>query len=90
MATGMDQLVGTPGYISPEQIERGSSHVDIRSDVYALGSILLELLTGKPLISDIDMAQRPFHQILRDQVELDPPRPSSREPLLKVTWIGSS
>ncbi len=89
LATGMDQLVGTPGYISPEQIERGSSHVDIRSDVYALGSILLELLTGKPLISDIDMAQRPFHQILRDQVELDPPRPSSREPLLKgdLDWI---
>jgi serine/threonine protein kinase len=89
LATGMDQLVGTPGYISPEQIEHGSSHVDIRSDVYALGSILLELLTGKPLISAIDMAQRPFHQILRDQVELDPPLPSSREPLLKgdLDWI---
>jgi serine/threonine protein kinase len=35
--TGVDQLVGTPGYISPEQIEHGSSHVDTRSDVYALG-----------------------------------------------------
>ncbi|MEQ1750083.1 MAG: serine/threonine-protein kinase, partial [Prosthecobacter sp.] len=89
LATGMDQLVGTPGYISPEQIERGSSHVDTRSDVYALGSILLELLSGKPLVSAMDMAQKPMHQILRDQVELDPPRPSSREPLLKgdLDWI---
>jgi eukaryotic-like serine/threonine-protein kinase len=89
LATGMDQLVGTPGYISPEQIEHGSSHVDTRSDVYALGSILLELLSGKPLITPADLANRPMHQILRDQVELDPPRPSSREPLLKgdLDWI---
>ncbi len=89
LATGMDQLIGTPGFISPEQIMHGSSHVDTRSDVYALGSILLELLSGKPLVSPMDMAQKPMHHILRDQVELDPPQPSSREPLLKgdLDWI---
>lgn len=89
LATGMDQLVGTPGYISPEQIEHGSSHVDTRSDVYALGSILLELLSGRGLVSAADLANRPLHQILRDQVEVDPPRPSSREPSLKgdLDWI---
>jgi serine/threonine protein kinase/WD40 repeat protein len=89
LATGMDQLIGTPGFISPEQILHGSSHVDTRSDVYALGSILLELLSGKPLVSAMDMAQKPMHHILRDQVELDPPQPSSREPLLKgdLDWI---
>lgn len=89
LATGMDQLIGTPGFISPEQILHGSSHVDTRSDVYALGSILLELLSGKPLVSAMDMAHKPMHHILRDQVELDPPQPSSREPLLKgdLDWI---
>jgi serine/threonine protein kinase/WD40 repeat protein len=89
LMTGMDQLVGTPGYISPEQIEHGSSHVDTRSDVYALGSILLELLSGRGLVSAADLANRPLHQILRDQVEVDPPRPSSREPALKgdLDWI---
>jgi WD40 repeat protein len=87
--TGMDQLVGTPGYISPEQIEFGSSHVDTRSDVYALGSILMEILTGKPLVTPMDIAQKPLHQILRDQAERDPPRASSREPRLKgdLDWI---
>ncbi len=89
LATGMDQLVGTPGYISPEQIEHGSAQVDTRSDVYALGSILLELLSGRGLVSPADLANRPLHQILRDQVELDPPRPSTRAPELKgdLDWI---
>lgn len=89
LATGMDQLVGTPGYISPEQIEHGSSHVDTRSDVYALGSILLELLTGRGLVTPMDLAHKPIHMILRDQVELDPPKPSSREPELRgdLDWI---
>ena len=89
LATGLDQLVGTPGYISPEQIEFGSAHADTRSDVYALGSILLELLTGKGLVSPMDIAHKPIHLILRDQVELDPPKPSSRTPELKgdLDWI---
>lgn len=89
LATGIEQIVGTPGYISPEQIEHGSSKVDTRSDVYALGSILFELLTGRPLITQAELSARPLHHILRDQAENDPPKPSSIEPTLKgdLDWI---
>lgn len=87
--TGVDQLVGTPGYISPEQIEHGSSHVDTRSDVYALGGILFELLTGKPLITPADIASKPIHILLRELAERDAPKASSYVPELAgdLDWI---
>lgn len=87
--TGVDQLVGTPGYISPEQIEHGSSHVDTRSDVYALGGILFELLTGKPLITPSDIASKPIHILLRELAERDAPKASSYVPELAgdLDWI---
>ncbi len=44
--TAMHQAIGTPGYMSPEQAEWGSQIVDVRSDIYALGVVLYELLTG--------------------------------------------
>ena len=90
IATGVDQLVGTPGYISPEQIENGSSHVDTRSDVYALGGVFFELVCGKALITPADIAAKPIHILLRDLAEKDPPRPSSIEPSVKgdLDWIA--
>jgi serine/threonine protein kinase/WD40 repeat protein len=90
IATGIDQLVGTPGYISPEQIENGSSHVDTRSDVYALGGVFFELICGKPLITPSDIAQKPIHVLLRDLAEKDPPKPSTIEPSVQgdLDWIA--
>ncbi|MCX6838114.1 MAG: protein kinase [Verrucomicrobia bacterium] len=90
IATGIDQLVGTPGYISPEQIENGSSHVDTRSDVYALGGVFFELICGKPLITPSDIAQKPIHVLLRDLAEKDPPKPSTIEPTVQgdLDWIA--
>lgn len=90
IATGVDQLVGTPGYISPEQIENGSSHVDTRSDVYALGGVFFELLCGRALITPSDIAQKPIHILLRDLAEKDPPKPSSIEPSVQgdLDWIA--
>ena len=87
--TGMDQLIGTPGYMSPEQVEQGGAAVDTRSDVYALGSILFELLCGKPLVTPMDMAQKPLHQLLSELADRDPPRPSTFAPELAgdLDWI---
>lgn len=89
IATGVDQLVGTPGYISPEQIENGSSHVDTRSDVYALGGVFFELLCGRALITPADVAAKPIHVLLRDLAEKDPPKPSTIEPNVQgdLDWI---
>jgi serine/threonine protein kinase/WD40 repeat protein len=90
IATGVDQLVGTPGYISPEQIENGSSHVDTRSDVYALGGVFFELICGRALITPADIASKPIHVLLRDLAEKDPPKPSSIEPAVQgdLDWIA--
>lgn len=90
IATGIDQLVGTPGYISPEQIEHGSAHMDTRSDVYALGAILFELISGKMLVTPSDIAQKPIHVLLREIAEKDAPRPSTIDPNVKgdLDWIA--
>jgi non-specific serine/threonine protein kinase/serine/threonine-protein kinase len=54
LVTRVDQLVGTPAYMSPEQATPGTPDVDTRSDVYSLGVILFELLTGRLPYTDGD------------------------------------
>jgi non-specific serine/threonine protein kinase/serine/threonine-protein kinase len=72
------QILGTPEYMAPEQAEMSGLDVDTRADVYSLGVLLYELLTGtKPF--DIKTAMRVgFQELLRTIREDDPPRPSTR------------
>jgi serine/threonine protein kinase len=71
------QLIGTPEYMSPEQAE-GSQDIDTRSDVYSLGVLLYELLTGSTPFSSHELRSAAYAEIQRIIREVDPPRPSTR------------
>jgi tetratricopeptide (TPR) repeat protein len=71
-------LVGTPLYMSPEQAEFNNLDVDTRSDIYALGVILYELLTGTTPLKRQRFQQAAWHELLRLIKEQEPPRPSAR------------
>ncbi len=71
------QLIGTPEYMSPEQAE-GNLDIDTRTDVYSLGVVLYELLTGSTPFSGRDLRSAAFAEIQRMIREDEPPKPSTR------------
>src|SRR5262245_56264395 len=76
--TGYSQLVGTPLYMSPEQAEMNLFGVDTRSDVYSLGVLLYELLTGTTPFDKERLKSVNFDEMRRMIREEEPPRPSTR------------
>ncbi len=78
MFTQYGSIVGTLEYMSPEQAEMSALGVDTRSDVFALGVLLYELLTGTTPLEHASLRQAGYAEILRRIKEEEPPRPSTR------------
>ncbi len=78
MCTAVGSIVGTLEYMAPEQAEVNNLDIDTRADIYSLGVMLYELLTGTPPFSSQELRSAAFAEMLRIVREVEPPKPSTR------------
>jgi serine/threonine protein kinase len=78
LMTGFGAVVGTPEYMSPEQASLNNLDIDTRSDVYSLGVLLYELLTGTTPVDKKSLGKAALLEILRIVREVEAPRPSAK------------
>jgi serine/threonine protein kinase len=78
MFTEIGQVVGTIEYMAPEQAELNNLDIDTRADIYSLGVILYELLTGSPPFTTKQLRGVAHDEMLRMIREVEPPRPSTK------------
>src|ERR1051326_3003962 len=76
--TAFEQFIGTPAYMSPEQAEMTSLDIDTRTDIYSLGVLLYELLTGRTPFDPSELLQSGLDEMRRTIREQEPDRPSTR------------
>ena len=87
--TAIGQMVGTPLYMSPEQSGQNSFDIDTRSDIYSLGVLLYELLTGNTPFDRETLKQACFDEIRRMIRDVDPQRPSDRLSTLNAIQLST-
>ena len=78
LATEIGSVIGTPEYMSPEQADLTGQDIDTRTDIYSLGVVLYQLLTGELPFGSDELRSSSYEELRRKLREVDPPRPSTK------------